>query len=206
MKWKTPIKHGHSTRESRSATYGSWCAMHQRCKYPGSGSFERYGGIGITVCERWNAFEAFLADMGERPEGMTLDRIDSAGNYEPGNCRWATTSDQARNTKRAVKVGDKCLANISEETGIKYATLYKRLKQPMPTMPRAGNSSGYRGVSPYRGKWRATISTDRKQSTLGVFDTPEEAHAAYLAAAKEKRAVMPLTRALRSHGLQGKGD
>ena len=67
-----------------------------RCSQPGHSSWEHYGGRGITVCDRWQEFKNFLADMGERPEGTSLDRIDNEGNYEPGNCRWATAKEQPR--------------------------------------------------------------------------------------------------------------
>lgn len=74
--------------------------MHGRCRHPGNASYADYGGRGITVCERWRSFEAFLADMGTRPEGMTLDRRDPDKNYTPDNCRWATGSEQNRNKRK----------------------------------------------------------------------------------------------------------
>lgn len=81
-------------------TYRSWLAMHRRCRNP-----EKiyYAGRGITVCERWSSFENFLADMGERPERKTLDRINVDGNYEPSNCRWATAKEQAENRRKPVR-------------------------------------------------------------------------------------------------------
>lgn len=90
--------HGHSF----SSTYGSWKNIRRRCTDPGINGYERYGGRGIKVCDRWlgrEGFANFLADMGERPAGQTLDRFpDKDGNYEPTNCRWATASTQQRNT------------------------------------------------------------------------------------------------------------
>lgn len=90
--------HGHNPKYGkRSGTYRSWDGMKQRCLNPKATGYKRYGGAGVTVCERWLKFENFLADMGERPEGTTLDRIDSSRGYEPGNCRWADRSTQNRN-------------------------------------------------------------------------------------------------------------
>lgn len=92
--------HGHATDARRSSTYNTWQAMRQRCSNPKNIKFHLYGGRGVTVCARWSVFEHFLADMGERPTGRTLDRINPFGNYEPNNCRWATPKEQANNTRR----------------------------------------------------------------------------------------------------------
>lgn len=89
--------------KSGTPTYRSWRAMLNRCTNPNFIGYAQYGGRGITVCDRWREFAAFLADMGERPEGMTLDRIDVDGPYRPDNCRWATISQQNANKRRATE-------------------------------------------------------------------------------------------------------
>lgn len=83
----------------KSREYSTWLNMHQRCKNPNRHEYKRYGGKGITVCERWNKFENFYADMGQRPKETSIDRINSNGNYEPCNCRWATAREQEYNKK-----------------------------------------------------------------------------------------------------------
>jgi len=96
--------HGH--RAKRTPTYHSWNAMRQRCSNEKREDYVHYGGRGITVHHSWSSFANFLADMGERPKDTTLDRINVDGNYEPGNCRWATKLEQANNKRNTKKVND----------------------------------------------------------------------------------------------------
>lgn len=104
------FKHGHTVGRMQTPTYRCYRAMIARCIYPSQVHYPDYGGRGIKVCDRWlngdgglTGFECFLADMGERPRGLTIDRIDNDGNYEPGNCRWVTQKENCRNT-RATKL------------------------------------------------------------------------------------------------------
>lgn len=93
------LQHGHTVGREYSPTYHSWQAMLTRCRYNNRDNSARYEGV--SVCDRWSVFANFLADMGERPAGTTLDRYpNKSGNYEPSNCRWATPIEQARNTRK----------------------------------------------------------------------------------------------------------
>ena len=91
--------HGHNKVGAQTPTHKSWAAMMSRCRCETDTNFPSYGGRGISVCDRWQSYENFLADMGERPAGRTIDRRNVDGNYEPGNCRWATRSEQQRNKR-----------------------------------------------------------------------------------------------------------
>lgn len=90
------ISHGHS----RTPLYRVWSSMKSRCGNPASPAYKHYGGRGISVCDRWQKYENFFADMGYPPPGLTLERIDVNGNYEPSNCKWATWAEQNRNKRK----------------------------------------------------------------------------------------------------------
>jgi hypothetical protein len=92
-----PYAHGHAKRNALSPTYRSWQRMWARCQNRNRHAAHRYIKRGIAVCNRWKSFAAFLADMGERPEGMTLERKNNNLGYNPGNCKWETLLGQARN-------------------------------------------------------------------------------------------------------------
>lgn len=122
--------------EAYTREYTIWYSMVQRCTSPKHKQWPDYGGRGIKVCDRWlNDVRAFIEDMGRREEGMTLERIDNDGNYEPGNCRWATRRDQARN-RRSSRIltldgVTRCLQEWAEVSGLKHATIARRLKHGM---------------------------------------------------------------------------
>lgn len=131
---QTPIRIGRPPIHGLSKTpeFRTWTSMMTRCRNPRSQDYPRYGGRGIIVCERWNTFVNFLADMGHKPSRRhSIDRINTNGNYEPSNCRWATPIQQSRNQRsnRVIELNGRsqCVADWAEEYGMAPDTLRHRL-------------------------------------------------------------------------------
>lgn len=133
-------KHGGVTGGRRSPTYLSWTSMLLRCENPNATGYANYGARGISICDRWkgdDGFANFLADMGERPPGTTLDRYpDNDGNYEPSNCRWADTAEQKRNRRNSVLLTyrgqTKSASEWAREAGTHRNNILRRLKRGLP--------------------------------------------------------------------------
>lgn len=121
-------RHGHHG----SVEYMTWTRIRNRCRNPNHQDWANYGGRGIKVCDRWDSFELFLADMGPRPSGTSIDRIDVNGNYEPTNCRWATPTEQARNKRTSSMVTfrgrTQCISAWAEEYGVSKQVLLWRIR------------------------------------------------------------------------------
>jgi hypothetical protein len=142
-------------RISSTRIYWVWQAMLRRCHTPTNRDFKNYGARGIKVCDRWRLFALFLHDVGEAPEGMTLERINNDGDYEPDNCRWATRKEQARNFRRNVVVEfrdrTQTLIQWCEELGLRYHAVRQRY--------RAGDR-GERLFRPTTYRLRQTLSAE----------------------------------------------
>jgi hypothetical protein len=125
------INERHGKRDAK--IYRVWWDMRNRCENPSRKYYPDYGGRGITVCDEWKKFSAFYRDMGDAPEGCTLERIDNDKGYSADNCRWATRLEQARNRRSnlLVTIGEETLslAERVEKHGVPYNTVFRRLKR-----------------------------------------------------------------------------
>ena len=122
-------KHG----MTNSPTWSVWREMRKRCSNPKADSYKHYGGRGITVCQRWADFSTFLADMGERPENGSIERVNVNGNYEPGNCVWIPAPEQHNNPRRTIFVSlngeSVCLKEACKCLGLRYSRVYERIQR-----------------------------------------------------------------------------
>jgi len=151
---------GHLRRKhGRSGTpeWICWQGMLARCGNPKAKGYARYGGRGIRVCERWLSFEAFLADMGEKPSpAHSIGRIDNDKGYEPGNCRWETAEEQARNRRGMRMIAWRgetlCLTAWAERTGIAVCRIWRRIESGWP-LDRALAEKPTRGLRPGSRRW-----------------------------------------------------
>lgn len=126
-------KHGESPQDIRTKEYNIWRVMRQRCNNPANKNYPRYGGRGVVVCERWNDYSNFIKDMGRCADGLSIDRIDPNGNYEPSNCRWANKRDQSVNRRNSVKLtfdgATDYLCYWADRAGLSRAIVYQRYKK-----------------------------------------------------------------------------
>lgn len=154
--------HGHARKGHRTPEYISWQAMISRCRNPNNPSYEEYGGRGIKVAARWSKFENFLADMGPRPQGLSLDRIHGSKNYTKSNCRWASSREQILNRHTTHRTSSGVpLIKAAEAAGISYNAVKQRKAKGWPEsrwfepvretkrawkrqQPRAANRNKYR--------------------------------------------------------------
>lgn len=116
----------------RKRMFWVWCDMRARCESPNHKAYANYGGRGIAVCDRWQIFDWFVDDMGERPDGASLDRINNDGGYAPDNCRWATRKEQNSNRRNCILIADGeetvTLREYCRRRNLPYRTIVKRYK------------------------------------------------------------------------------
>lgn len=198
--------HGHCINGTSSPTYRVWYSMLSRCENKKNKRYSSYGGRGITVCERWRTFDNFLSDMGVRPDGKSIDRIDNEKGYSPENCRWATNVEQQRNKSNNHLVTHngltKTLVEWAEYVGMRQMKLVQRLhwgwefadaiknelvRNPKRNITQSNNKTGCTGVSFHKAskKYWARIQKNGVVKDLGLFDSLDDAITARKYAEKE---------------------
>ena len=115
-----------------TATYYAWRNMRDRCNNPKNDSYKHYGERGITVCSRWDSYDLFVDDMGEKPEGTTLERLDTDKGYAPDNCAWKTMRENLNNRRNTIFVAEEPITVLAERIDVKVCTLRARLKRGLP--------------------------------------------------------------------------
>ena len=204
---KFPPTHG--LYAAHRAEYRAWQELKQRCLTDRNPSFKHYGARGIGVCERWtHSFPAFLEDMGARPDGASIDRIDNDKGYSPDNCRWATKTIQSRNIRRSTAVHSGVYFESASQSWVARITVDHRAirlgafpskdlaaaarkeaevvywhegrKPPPKGTPPRNNTSGFVGVSQLRhgGNWQAYYGSRRTRVHIGNFGSANEAASA----------------------------
>jgi len=167
---KSRVRHG----MTYTPTWNSWAGMVYRCTTSSAPEWKHYGGRGITVCESWRTFENFFADMGERPEGTSIDRVDNNRGYEPGNCRWATITEQQNNRRSNVRL----TINGQTRTMKQWANHYK-VPYPVVKDRRSKGVDGEALFAPLeRRKYKTLYTHDGK--SLTITDWAKELNAPYI--------------------------
>jgi hypothetical protein len=196
--------HGHTVGGDFTPTYITWIAMKGRCLNSKHVKYPRYGGRGIVICERWLTYSSFLADMGERPDGTTIDRIDNDGHYEPGNCRWATAIEQAskRSTNHFIEHNGvrRTLAEWARALGMKYGKLQRRVEDNWPIDLALDPNATVRGsrkqaIRAEHEAKRAAWKTVRSCHRCGASYTPIQQRSRYCSRDFGKRAANDRLRA-----------
>lgn len=166
------MKHGQKTSKYISGSYKTWRAMKQRCDNPNNKDYHNYGGRGIGYEDRWYSFENFYLDMGARPKGYTLERIDNDKGYSKSNCKWASIKDQNKNKRCTTKINYNgkllTLPELSEITGISKSTLRGRIKKGLSLFEKHTGAANKKPVLRSDGTVFDSVSSAAASVSVGI--------------------------------------